>query len=197
MAGEKKHTPRWRVLSLSFLGTNPKHASKTKKQKKKKKNQTHYGNVLMLFWSTVKIRTHKTERAGKYQWVCMWGSCYVYFCQVGSHGWVVDVITMLQLLVDITATGQLGAAARPQKEGKRQRGRGGEFRSWIRTLKEPSFSFCPCVPFFRSYIPFFLAEFKFGASKRSVKTGWTPRFRSMSDTHKHKFYFVVLFVQLY
>lgn len=57
----------------------------------------------------------------------------MYFCQVGSHGWVVDVITMLQLLVDITATGQLKAAAMAQKEGKRQRGRGGEFRSWLRT----------------------------------------------------------------
>lgn len=51
---------------------------------------------------------------------------YVCFCWVGSDGWVVSVITRLQLLIDIITTGQLRAAARPQRE----RGELGSLNQW-------------------------------------------------------------------
>lgn len=48
-----------------------------------------------------------------------------------GDGWVVTVITRLQLLVDIITKGQLRAAARPQRETERERG---ELRSLNQTF---------------------------------------------------------------
>lgn len=89
----------------------------------------------------------EADRAGKQR--CsyyMSGSWYVRFCQVGRKGWVVDVITRLQLLVDITATGQLRAAARSHSERQRESERGEFSRLW-----EPLASF---LFFFKSLCVF-------------------------------------------